>query len=315
MADDSTTDTQSLTSDGSDRLRESIRKLTQTPADLLEQLRSQSKASLKAIESLRELAGQSSLSYEELARALAPTDATKVEIAGAGMPRLASKIEEVVAATAAKTLERFRERLEALPPRVQEALVTIADRGWYLFLDDETPVDAPLRVAEALAGGDVDLVEEALCDYFGERVDEIEGSVIERFPARRRFIKAAFDAHRRNEYALSIPVLLAQADGICNEVARGHLFLRRGRNELALYVAEANLDAVQTILLEPLKRNLSISQSQHERGEEFSGLNRHEVLHGDSLDYDSRKNGLRAVSLIDYVARVLNRNQVDGEEE
>ena len=58
-------------------------------------------------------------------------------------------------------------------------------------------------------------------------------------------------------------------------------------------------------MLSPLAESLSISMSKHERPEGFDGLNRHMVLHGESLDYDTRENSLKAISLIGYVGRVL----------
>ena len=37
-----------------------------------------------------------------------------------------------------------------------------------------------------------------------------------------------------------------------------------------------------------------------------TGLNRHAVMHGESLDYDTKEKSLRALSLLNYVAVALN---------
>lgn len=68
-------------------------------------------------------------------------------------------------------------------------------------------------------------VEEALAQYFEDRLDEIEASIAGRFPTREKVIRAAFSVHRRCEYELSIPaipVFLSQTDGICKEVVNEH---------------------------------------------------------------------------------------------
>ena len=64
-------------------------------------------------------------------------------------------------------------------------------------------------------------------------------------------------------------------------------------------------DALMATLLSPLAQTLPIGESELERGKGFSGLNRHIILHGDSLDYGNKINSLKAISLINYVAHVL----------
>ena len=42
-------------------------------------------------------------------------------------------------------------------------------------------------------------------------------------------IRAAFNAHRRQEYELAIPVILAQTGGICKEVVNEYLFIKNNK--------------------------------------------------------------------------------------
>ena len=64
-------------------------------------------------------------------------------------------------------------------------------------------------------------------------------------------------------------------------------------------------DTYRAALLSPLAQTLPIGASKHERPEDFTELNRHVVLHGESLDYGTKINSLKAISLINYVAHVL----------
>ena len=109
--------------------------------------------------------------------------------------------------------EQLQESFRRLPPRTQEAVLLLGEHGWYLDL--EMPIPGLWELKKALSEGNVEEAEEALAEYFTGRLDEIEASIIERFPNRQKMIRAAFNAHRRQEYELSIPVFLAQTDGIC----------------------------------------------------------------------------------------------------
>ncbi|PIV20279.1 MAG: hypothetical protein COZ69_04115 [Deltaproteobacteria bacterium CG_4_8_14_3_um_filter_45_9] len=200
--------------------------------------------------------------------------------------------------------EQLQESFRRLPPRTQEAVLLLGEHGWYLDL--EMPIPGLWELKKALSEGNVEEAEEALAEYFTGRLDEIEASIIERFPNRQKMIRAAFNAHRRQEYELSIPVFLAQTDGICKEVIKQYLFIKQNRKpRTAIYVEQIASNTFRAALLQPLAHPLPIAASERERAKGFNELNRHMVLHGESLDYGTQINSLKAISLINYVARVL----------
>lgn len=199
-----------------------------------------------------------------------------------------------------------------LPPRTQEALILLGMHGWYLDLD--MPFPALWELKKALSDGNVKEAEDALVEHFEGRLDDIEKTIIEKFPKRIKLVGSAFNAHRRKEYELSIPVLLSQTDGICKDVVNEYLFLKQNkRPRTAIYVEQVAADSYRAALLSPLAQTLPIAASEAERDEGFNELNRHMVLHGESLDYGTRKNSLKAISLINYVANVLELDVDDPE--
>ena len=221
---------------------------------------------------------------------------------------------------AAEQVEEFRESLKKeiispafeglqwsfkeLPPKTQEALILLGTHGWYLDL--EMPIPSLWQLKKALAEGNVQEAEDALVQYFEERLEEIETSIVGRFPKREKVIKAAFSAHRRCEYELSIPVFLSQTDGICKEVVNEYFFIKQNKKpRTAIYVEQIAADTYRAALLSPLAHSLPIGASEKERGPGFTELNRHMVLHGESLDYGTKINSLKAISLINYMAHVL----------
>lgn len=145
-------------------------------------------------------------------------------------------------------------------------------------------------------------------EHFEARLDAIEELLMEKFPRRTHLIRAAFGAHRRQEYELSIPVLLAQTDGICKEITDKYFFIKektRTKPQVAIYVEQFFADTFKAALLSPLSKTLPIGASQGERPPDRDLLNRHAVLHGELLNYGTQTNSLKAVSLINYVGDVL----------
>lgn len=208
-------------------------------------------------------------------------------------------------------IETISETFKKLPAKMKKALKTLGEHGW--FLDLEMPMPGIWQLEEAMNDGNIKEAEDALINYFRKRTSEIEGDLCNQFPNRAKILHAAFKAHSRGEYELSIPVLLAQADGICNEITGIQLYQKRNRvPATAVYVQQLANDTFRAAILHPLSLALPISASEKERGENFNDLNRHQVLHGESTAYGSEINSLKAISLLNYVAQVLAKSK-DGD--
>ncbi len=208
----------------------------------------------------------------------------------------------------AKTMEPIRTQLRdsfnELPVRLQRTLFHLSENGW--FLDTSISIAEFSILQNLIEQGDFDEVERFLLTHFENKLDQIENLISKRFPNRQKIIKSAFNAHRRGEYELSVPVLLSQTDGICNEVAKGYLFMRTNKKpQVARFVESLNAYSLKAIILSPLVATLPINASEKERPDGFTGLNRHMVLHGDSLDYGTHVKSLKSISLMNYIVQCL----------
>jgi hypothetical protein len=208
----------------------------------------------------------------------------------------------------ARTLQELQAYFDALPERTRRELRVWASRGWYL--DEEMSVPAQAEVAKSISDGQDDEVDEGLADYFTTRADSILKRVGEKFPHRRVFIAKGLAAHAAGDYELSVPVLLAQADGICKECTSHYLFQGRKQPEaipkVAVYVEQFAQDTLMAALLSPLAEAHPIVMNEKERTQSFAGLNRHLVLHGEALDYNTRINSAKAISLVAYLCWMLS---------
>jgi hypothetical protein len=247
-------------------------------------------------------------------------DFPKIVLPQFDLPDLSSYFKETAAIAEsfqkviAPAFDGFQRSLHALPPRTREALLLLGSHGW--FMDFEWTMPQLWALKDALLEGDMTEAENELVEHFEGRLDTIEKSLAEKFPHRAHILRAALGAHRRKEYELSIPVLLAQTDGICKEIANRYLFIRektRTKPEISIYVEQTFADAFKISLLSPLCIILPIGASQKERLPDANLLNRHAVLHGESLTYGTQINSLKAVSLINYVANVLEIDDPVGQ--
>lgn len=199
----------------------------------------------------------------------------------------------------------LKNSFQELPKHIQEVLLLLGENGWYLDL--EMPLPTLWYLRDILDEGNLLKAEKILVKYFENRLCELEKSILKKFPRRKHLLKPAFNAHRREEYCLSIPIFLAQTDGICKEAVGQYLFMKSNRKpQTATYVDQIANDTFMAALLSPLAKTLPINASEKERPRRFNGLNRHMVLHGESLDYGSKVNSLKAISLINYVIFVTD---------
>jgi hypothetical protein len=216
----------------------------------------------------------------------------------------------------APTLAAMSKALKELPPRLQEALVRLGNEGW--FFDPDMGLSELWTIEALISKGESSTIDALLMSHFTARMQEIEDALAALLPKRAKFFRSAFAAHRRTEFELAIPVFLAQADGICLEITKKQFFMRgRGSQVPATAAYVQALDPFLAAFLSPLRHTLPINASPAQRqrllaengASEWTQLNRHRVMHGESLDYDTELNSLKAMSLLHYVAQALKDEQ------
>lgn len=235
------------------------------------------------------------------------------------LPEVFSQVAEWQKAISTRFAPVFAEMAVAfreMPPRLQSALMTLGESGWYL--DGEMGLSELWELEGLLLAGEAAKVDVMLTQHFEDRLQDIEGFLVKALPNRERILRAAFAAHRREEFELSVPVLLAQSDGACLELTGYHFFMKdraTGKPKSSLHVAGIARDAFSAAMLSPLANVLPINASPKDRERmaqdqgmtSWQELNRHIVLHGESHDYGTRVNSLKTVSLINYLVGFLDK--------
>ena len=228
---------------------------------------------------------------------------------------IAAMLDSPVLKSIAATLDSMA---RAIPPDVSESMLrvltdppedlkaiwkTLAEYGWF-------PHPSMLLGAKLLGdriSKDSPAVEQSIIDLFRNDLPLIESELVDLYPNRRHLLSKGFEAHRQGQYCLSILMFLAQADGIAYDKRSKNVFIKTERKTLGSErIQEQTGDILASFLLLLAEDNLPIWASKESRDSTFRGFNRHQVMHGESVDYDTEENSLKAVSLLSWLAVVVN---------
>jgi hypothetical protein len=209
--------------------------------------------------------------------------------------------------------------LDQLPPALRDALATLGVNGWYP--DEQMEMATILSYAQSFKGeADKKVANDELCRYFEQRADGILADLTRRYPNRERFFHVAFATHKEGQYEASIPLMLAQADGISQGQHQVQVYSRR-RDTGELKTAglakkgatfERAMRLPFQLLLPLLFNEKEREQASREHGWS-DHLNRHLVLHGADLSYPTQLNSFRAMSWPGYVGTMLAQDEKDRE--
>lgn len=201
------------------------------------------------------------------------------------------------------------EAWEKLPEAARKAQEAAAKRGWLIGLWEQSVAES-VELSQLAERKDPEEFELALEALVRDELDVARLGLISAFPHRADVLEQAFDAHARGHYGVSIPVMLAQAEGIHLEMLEERLF-RRGRHDklkkrVRDMLGEDGYEVASTFL-RPLFLDNALSRQSDPRtapstaGREGLPLSRHEVLHGTDASYGTERNGLRALSHLEFL--------------
>jgi hypothetical protein len=187
-------------------------------------------------------------------------------------------------------------------------LKTLADHGW--FVSRRTPITAIYPLASLFQAGRIKEGHKAMCWYFNQESSKIENSLIGDFPKRAAIVKKAFAAHRANNFELSIPVFLAQADGIARSIVnpknrRFSVYSShppRFEKPMNKFIKRCVNDELIRASLQVALLRIPFKGSKAGRMLTEEVLKRHSILHGTNTSYATPLNSYRALSWLEYVS-------------
>jgi hypothetical protein len=221
----------------------------------------------------------------------------------------AGEVQKRLAESMVKTLAIIRENAPKFKAHLPEQLRILAEHGWFIQ-GDATPLAAIYPLAAIFRAGKVNEANLQMCSHIQSCADGIEKSLIADFPKRAAILKRAFDALRARDYMVSIPMMLAQADGIGREIIAPHerrfsITSRRPdlQKPIRDFISKTAAEAPYTgEIFEAILRDSQLNVSEGHRLQTADSLNRNAVLHGQDTEYATELNALKAVAWIGYVS-------------
>ena len=184
---------------------------------------------------------------------------------------------------------------------IYKSAVKLADFGWFV---DEGISDTLEILLKFVPTANRQSCDKKLRKYYTENLDRIELSLKTENPERAGLFESAFEAHRAGKFELSIPVFLAQADGLMHKNFQIMLF--SGKDDAKKQKIILNK---QSLVLGPFSRliasRLLISSSVKNNVQLGNTYNRNLILHGVDTKYATLDNSLKAISLVNFLAWFL----------
>ena len=176
-----------------------------------------------------------------------------------------------------------------------EVIPKLANLGW--FLARKILQNIPTDLLEIIRSTDPDTIARIIGGYFRKKLDVIANEIINNYPSERQdLLGKIFQAHRQREYCFSIPLSFIQADGISWLKLGESVFMKRGRENI---IARYSLSFHEKFLL--ADNSLPIWASQSNRSNDSFILNRHQILHGESINYEDEINSLKTISFLYWI--------------
>lgn len=237
---------------------------------------------------------------------------------GKWVSEVSTQLAPVLKWVASVDWKHVQERIEGFPEASSQAMKVASREGW--FFNWQGGYQDVMELAESIQkASSVNDIDNILMAYYNDYWDYYSELLAEKYPARKTAIHAAIDAHRSfapSGYSLSVPVFLAQADGIFSEVTgipsamdkvRGQNVIK-GSQWLSTQIGADEksigslLPALELHELDILKSQGARKAQSQETGKVFDALNRHQVMHGEVSDYGTEINSMKAFSFMLFVA-------------
>jgi len=202
---------------------------------------------------------------------------------------------------AVEAAESISTTLQEIQTGLPNDVRVLALNGWFISFW-HTPLQILSTLAGWIEGGEAERVDAHFSEHFDKIMNEIKSPLFENYPDRERVLSKAFAAHEQGDYELSIPVFLAQADGIAKQALNLEVYTRRGdlRQILRDRIEELITDAATGHYLLLVLEDLPLTASTRSENYAPGSLNRHGILHGIDSSYGTRLNSYRAISWLQY---------------
>lgn len=201
------------------------------------------------------------------------------------------------------TRDEFLREIIGVPKYIVKTQNHLMKRGWYI-----TSKVTIGDIKRFIKMSDQE-IDKKMCEYSDSRSNELLNVIASSFPHRLEVINQALCAHEEKLYALSVPCLLAQVDGISNEVLGVSFYSRNKGNPRTRYERRKRFKRknekytlAEGIMLKQLDGISSIGKTMHNN----QWFNRHRIMHGYDSNYGTYENSCRTINMLVYLLDIYS---------
>ncbi len=204
----------------------------------------------------------------------------------------------------AKELGTFIAGLASVPEGIRIFSAEAAMIGWFI-----TSKSYMGEMKNSFDQGQESL-DQYMITEIDSNYDEIKSSILSLHSNREEILACAFKLHEGENWIASIPLFLAQTEGIFSENIGTFLFSEHDKRKEKLserFKGKAN--QYMPYLYSPFEVETQFSSSigSKSQAKKKNGPNRNGILHGSRkhLDYGSKINSYKCISLLSYISMVF----------
>ncbi|OXS54889.1 hypothetical protein B0G93_13143 [Bacillus sp. V-88] len=228
-----------------------------------------------------------------------------------------SRTAEIIKGSFPKELlDSIKEYAEEAQDYLLKARISLLENGWVnvLAMEDETLIGLLIEIEENTTLDRNDVTNNFMIRLLDE--EKIKNILLawegkEWLKKRRGILKSTINAHLKKEYVLSVPVILAQFEGIVRDVVpHNHQEKKLSNFDIRKYLMKLHDEKggidLSSVFDKYLKENI---HSGFTTGEPLnSDLSRNAILHGEDTEYGNEVNSLKLICIFDYVQIILSKN-------
>lgn len=190
----------------------------------------------------------------------------------------------------------------------------ISSQNWFINFDT---LPWELRKAsDLILSGKILEADEIFCDSISKSLHEIEARLIRKYPERSSIFQECFRLYYNTNYFGAITLIHSQVDGICYD-SFNKFFYRNNRSltRKGVYRPDVlseieNYDQfLQKHFLSLFDKTPVVIDSIENLHPSQFKFNRHAILHGRSVDFGTKKNCLKTISLLAFVECMLSNKE------
>lgn len=147
-----------------------------------------------------------------------------------------------------------------------------------------------------------DTINQILVQNYTEEMEKLKDDLCKDFPDRATIINEAYNAHLNQNYYSSIVLFLTQIDGI-SKIYKGQEFFQSGRWKQVKLDDQIKSKLAYEFLRvyfssEDIELPIKLSETGRKKHSGVIHINRHQIIHGETVDFNTEINSLKVFSLL-----------------